>query len=56
MPVSVELPIERDRRFEGLFDGLVTMLVAEPGSLGDSGELAEKPAFDRRVDLGEVFS
>jgi len=26
-----ELPIERDRRFEGLFDGLVTMLVAEPG-------------------------
>jgi MinD superfamily P-loop ATPase len=53
MPVSAELPNQRDRRFEGLFDGLITMLAAVPAHFEDPRELLEKPIFDRRIEPGE---
>ena len=53
MPVSAELPNQRDRRFEGLFDGLITQLAAAPAQFEDPSELLEKPIFDRRIEPGE---
>ncbi len=54
MPVSAELTNDRDRRYEALFDGLVTSLAAAPAA-GDAGGATEKPAFDRRAEAGELF-
>lgn len=53
MPVSAELPNQRDRRFEGLFDGLITMLAATPAQFEDPRDPLEKPIFDRRIEPGE---
>jgi Flp pilus assembly CpaE family ATPase len=55
MPVSAELPNRRDRRYNALFDGLVTMLVAAP-AFQDPADAHEKPAFDRRSESDEIFS
>jgi MinD superfamily P-loop ATPase len=55
MPVSAELPNETDRRFAGLFDGFVTMLAAAKPAFVDPNQPAEKPAFDRRIEPGELF-
>jgi len=48
MPLSAELPNERDRRFESRLDGLVSMLAAAP--IADSAMIAEKPMFDLRSE------
>lgn len=53
--VSAELPNERDRRFEGLFDGLITMLSTVSSAFGEPSQPTEKPVFDRRIEPGELF-
>jgi Flp pilus assembly CpaE family ATPase len=55
MPVSAELPNGRDRRYEALFDGFVTMLAAASVSLEEPGQPTEKPVFDRRIESGEAL-
>ncbi len=49
-PVSAELPNERDRRFEAIFDGFLTTLAAASLSLPDPSHSVEKPVFDRRAE------
>ena len=44
MPVSAELPNERDRKYHGLFDAFVAFLAAAPVYV--DAEPAEAPAFD----------
>lgn len=55
MSVSAELPNEKDRRFESLFDAFVTMLTRAAASFGEPNQPTEKPVFDRRLDPGELF-
>jgi MinD superfamily P-loop ATPase len=55
VPVSAELPNEKDRRFGALFDGLLTTLAAASLTAGGPDQMTEKPAFDRRGESGEVF-
>jgi MinD-like ATPase involved in chromosome partitioning or flagellar assembly len=55
MPVSAELPNERDRRYQGLFDGLVTTLSAAAATYVNPLEGVEKPVFDRRLEPGEAL-
>jgi MinD superfamily P-loop ATPase len=54
LPVSAEFPNERDRRFEGLFDGFITMLSRE-SQADHAGASLEKPVFDRRIEPGEAY-
>jgi MinD-like ATPase involved in chromosome partitioning or flagellar assembly len=49
-PVSAELPNERDRRFEALFEGFLTLLAAASLALPNPNESTEKPVFDRRAE------
>jgi hypothetical protein len=55
LAVSVELPNVRDRRYQGLFDGLVTTLSAAAAAFVDPLEPSEKPVFDRRLEPGELL-
>jgi Flp pilus assembly CpaE family ATPase len=52
MPVSAELPNERDRRFQTHFDAFVSLLAATP--VEDHAAAAEPPMFERRSELGEA--
>lgn len=54
LPVSAELSNTRDRKFEALFDGFVTML-SGASPLNDPAGASEKPVFDRRIDAGEAL-
>ncbi len=56
LPVSVELPHERDRRYEGFFDGFVTMLTRRRQRDRRSATTpSEKPVFERRAERGRPF-
>jgi MinD-like ATPase involved in chromosome partitioning or flagellar assembly len=54
VPVSAELTNVRDRKFDALFDGFVTML-STATRLDDPNSALEKPVFDRRIEPGEVM-
>ncbi len=53
VPVSAEMPNASDRRYEGRFDGLLTLLAASTPHVGATA--VEKPVFDRRYDAGEAM-
>jgi hypothetical protein len=54
LPVSAELINERDRRFQGRFDGFLTTLATAPILVRDLGQAIEAPMFDRRNEPGEA--